>query len=133
MSKTIPILTVVDATKLANTGSANGTVWMFDNQGYTGEQEATNELITNCTDGDILQWTIVAIQTDVDISINRFNGTAINDSIIDPVLMNGINEPYWTSRVELAANSAGKYQYAFDIVINDTSYSFDPFLQIASS
>lgn len=61
MSQVIPILTVVDATGLATTGSVNGNAYIFDNIG---------------------------------------------------------------------SYAAGSYQYTFDIVINNTHYAFDPFLQI---
>jgi len=132
MSQIIPILTVVDAVGLATTGDVNGNVYIFDNKGYLGEQEGGYELTTKCTDGDIIQWTIVAIQSDADISIANFRGTAINTSVIRPAYYPSMNEPYWGSRVELGGNPAGNYQYTFDIVINNTHYAFDPFLAVAS-
>ncbi len=132
MSQIIPILTVVDATGLSTSGSVNGNVYMFDNEGYLGEQEGGFELTTKCTDGDIIQWTIIAIQSNVSINMANFSGTAVNDSIIKPAFYPNMNEPYWGSRVELGANAAGTYQYNFDIVIDNKHYPFDPFLAIAN-
>ena len=132
MSSVIPILVVVDAVGLATSGSVNGNVYIFDNEGYLGEQEGGTELSTQCSNSDILQWSIVAIQTDANVGIANFNGQAINDSIINPQLVTISDNPYWSSRVQLGANAAGTYQYSFDIVVNNTHYAFDPFLVISA-
>jgi hypothetical protein len=129
----IPILTVVDAVGLATSGQVNGNVYIFDNQGYRGEQEGGTELTTKCTENDIIQWTIIAIQVDADISIANFRGEAVDNFVIRPSLNTNMGEPYWGSRVQLANNAPKTFQYTFDIVINNTHYAFDPFLDVKSS
>ncbi len=132
MSQTISILTVVDSVDVANKGANSHNTYMMDTEGYKGEAEGTNELVTQCNDGDVLQWRITGIRPNVTVNTANYNGQAVNDHIINPQQVTVLGEVYWTSRVELGANQPGQYQYTFDIVINNNHYSFDPFIQISA-
>ena len=132
MSQTISILTIVDTVDIANNGITPQNTYMIDTQGYLGESEGTNELITKCNDGDILQWRIVGIRPNVTVNTANYSGSAKDQyHIIDPEPVSALGEDYWTSRVELGGNQPTQYQYTFDIVINDKSYPFDPYILVS--
>ena len=132
MSQTISILTVVDTVDIANNGVTAENTYMIDTQGYLEGNEGSTELITKCNDGDVLQWRIVDIRPNVTVNTANYRGQATTDSVIDPQQVTVLGEAYWTSRVELGANPPGQYQYTFDIVINNTHYAFDPYLDISA-
>lgn len=135
---TINVLVVVDVLG-ANTPGQGGlanNVWMLDTGKYSGTKEAGNELITTLNSGDIITWTVQAIDpgTNVEFASNTraFTGAAVTP----PAVINPKQNPVMPSQYEAlfsppAGTSVGTtYQYSIVLSMDGQNQSFDPFLRL---
>ena len=122
----IDILIVVNVARAERTGLA-GNLWMVDtNNNNMSSGEGGSELVTACTTGDKLVWTVTPIDADLNVSITGFTGAALNNNIITP----SKGTDGWTAHVNgvTHANPRASGQYSMTLSVNGRSMTFDPFI-----
>ncbi len=130
----VDVLVAVDALGASqpNQGGLQNNVYLIDTNQHMGSgREGQSELVTACSDGQMIKWTITPIDPDDDIAITGFKGQMISDGVCVPVQVNAPSGPYWEGRVE-ARDTTGQQQYSMVVKIDgQDGYTFDPFLQIS--
>lgn len=127
---TICVLMVVDVEGAIASGNLNNNLWLVDTTGYMGALgEGTNELVTVCTDGQVITWSVQPVDPNTAVSIVGFSGQMTQDKICVPQQYNNPSGPYWSARVE-AQGFTGRQQYSATLSFEGKQMSFDPFLQI---
>jgi len=121
------ILVVVNVAKAQRENSLNGNLWMVDtNRNNMSQNEGSSELVTACSPGDKLVWTVTPIDADLNVSITNFRGTAVTSGIVTPRQ----DSDDWSSHVNGVTHSNwhGLGQYTMTLSVNGTSLTFDPFI-----
>ena len=126
----VSVLVVVDVTGALAHG-LSGNLYMIDTTGYLGSfGEGGNELMTVCTDGQIVNWTVAPVDPETNLAITQFSGQMVSDNICNPQLVNAPGGSYWSGRVESQGQTT-RQQYTMSLSLQGGSpVSFDPFLQI---
>ena len=133
--QTLSILVVVNVEVALSNGSLANNVWLIDNTGSVSGSEGTAELVTDCYPGQNIQWSVVPVAPTSSVSITGFTGAAIPPSstaIINPQQAGTATNPFWEGQVSSLAAS-GKSQYTLQLMLESTSMSFDPYLDVQSS
>jgi len=128
----VSVLIVVDV-EGALTSGLPSNLYMVDTTGYLGRVgQGTDELQTNCSDGQVINWSVVPVDPNTNITITGFTGQMVNDRVCNPRLIDAPDGPYWSGRVE-AQGQPGRQQYSVALAANNTALPpFDPFLQISA-
>lgn len=128
----VSVLIVVDVEGALANGLGNN-VYLVDTNKYTGSgAEGTNELVTACLDGQVINWTVSPIAPSTSIQITAFTGGMVDDKICVPKQYSSPDGPYWSGRVE-AQGFTGQQQYSVTMSADGHSMTFDPFLQISAA
>jgi len=114
--------------RVANGGSLTQGYFQtpHNTTGYSGNgNEGGNELLTTCTNGDTIIWTVASIDPNETVAILGFSGTAI-PNMINPGSYPPYAQTVWGGRV----NSAGTgVQYTMELLFQgNVQQSFGPFI-----
>lgn len=123
---TVNVVVTVNVIQAIQSRNLGANVCMVDTNGYLGSgNEATDELITKCINGDTIVWTVVPLDPNEAVIITGFQGTAIG-AMINPAQYPQFNGTVWTGRV----NQVGTHvQYTMSLLLGgSTNLSFDPFI-----
>lgn len=106
-------------------------MYLVDTTGYLGRAgEGTNELHTNCSDGQTINWSVVPVDPNTNIGITGFSGQMVDDHICTPQEVTAPGGTYWSAIVE-SQGQAGQQQYTVGLSADGVNLpGFDPFLQI---
>jgi hypothetical protein len=121
------ILVVVNVAKAQRENSLSGNLWMVDtNRNNMSQNEGSNELVTACSPGSKLVWTVTPIDADLNVSITGFSGSAVTGGILTPRQ----DSDGWSSHVNGVTHSNYRTsgQYTMTLSVNGTSLTFDPFI-----
>ncbi|WP_110970060.1 alpha-pore-forming tripartite toxin MakABE regulator [Pseudomonas huaxiensis] len=133
MANEIYVLVVVDVEGALASGNLGSNVYLVDTNKYFGSSgEGQEELVTNCTDGQIIIWSVSPINPGDDAEITGFTGQAIDQKICIPqqsTLVTG--ETVWSARIESQGTTA-KYQYSCTLSFDGNAMTFDPFLNVTA-
>lgn len=123
----IEVLIVVDAADAVSHGDLQNNVYLVDTDKYLGSSgEGTNELITECEEGQTIRWRVEPISEDNKVSITQFSGEIINEHVCQPAPKGNI----WEGRVDTQGKRPRRYQYSVTLDIDGKSLTFDPFLDV---
>lgn len=126
--QTLAVLVIVNVEVALSQGNLNNCVWLIDNTGSVSTGQGTNELITNCYQGQNIQWSVVPVVATSSVAIQSFGGQAI-PSVINPVLVDDPGANFWAAQIS-STTSPAKYQYTMTLLLENTSMTFDPFLNV---
>ena len=129
----VNILVIVNVSEAISTGKLADYVWMVDTNDYlaTGNKsEGTNELNTHVANGDTIVWTVVPIDPNDKVSINKFTTQFGKEGaipwVVDPAAYPGFGKTVWGGRVRKIANGA---QYSMELLLGGKHLMhFDPFI-----
>lgn len=126
----INILIVVDTQGALASNSLKNNIYMVDSEKYLGSwSEGTDQLHTICSDGQQLNWRVIAISSDDNVVIEGFSGDMVNKHICNPIKQGMAGNEYWGSRVE-SEGSFSSYAYVINLSIDCKSMSFNPFIKV---
>jgi len=123
----IDVLVVVNVAKALRDGRLPGNLWMVDtNKNSMSSGEASDELVTACNVGDLIYWTVVSIDADLDLTIRSFGGRGV-PTVIQP---HSDGDNSWSGYVNAPTNSNYQQlgQYTMTLTVNGTDMTFDPFI-----
>ena len=130
--KTIDVLIVVDTEGALASGNLGENVYLIDTNKFFGSgSEGQEELKTACTDGQVINWRVVAVSPSNDVEITDFTGQIKTEEICIPSKQGLEGEYYWAGRVESQGKSAS-YQYSTVLSLDGRSMTFDPFLVVTA-
>ncbi len=126
--QTLEVLIIVNVEVALSQGNLNNCVWLIDNTGSVSTGQGTNELTTNCYQGRKIDWSVTPVAPTSSVSITGFTGQAI-PTVVNPVLVPDPGSDYWAGTVSSTTNP-GRYQYSVTLQLENTTMSFDPFLNV---
>lgn len=131
MANEIYVLVVVDVEGALASGDLGSNVYLVDTNKYFGSySEGQEELVTSCSDGQIIIWSISPINPGDDAEITGFTGQMVDQKVCNPqqsTLVTG--QTVWSARVE-SQGATAKYQYSCTLSFDGKSMTFDPFLNV---
>lgn len=123
----VEVLIVVDGADAISHSDLQNNVYLVDTNKYLGSSgEGTNELCTECQDGQTIRWRVEPISEGNKVSITQFSGQIINEHVCQPAPTGDI----WEGRVDTQGKRPGRYQYSVTLNIDGKSLTFDPFLDV---
>jgi hypothetical protein len=126
----IDVLVVVDAVAAASTGNLGNNVYMVDTNKHFGSgNEGQAELYTACHDNQTINWRVAGVSPSSDVKISGFTGQLIDGKICMPEETGIVTDRYWSGVIQ-ARGEYADYQYSIVVRINDTDYTFDPFVRV---
>lgn len=133
MSAEINVLIVVDVEGALASGDLDSNVYLVDTNKFFGSyNEGQEELVTTCSDGQIIIWSVAPINPGDDVEITDFTGQMIDQKICVPTqstIVTGVT--VWSGRVE-SQGSIAQYQYSCVLSFDGKAMSFDPFLNVTN-
>lgn len=133
MVNEINVLIVVDVEGALASGDLSSNVYLIDTNKYFGSySEGQEELVTTCSDGQIIIWSVASVNPGNDAEITGFTGQMIDQKICLPkqsTLVTG--ETVWSGRVE-SQGATAKYQYSCTLSFDGKAMTFDPFLNVTN-
>lgn len=131
MANVIYVLVVVDVEGALASGNLGSNVYLVDTNKYFGSSgEGQEELITNCTDGQIVAWSVSPINPGDNAVITGFTGQMVDDKVCLPQQTTVVTgETMWSARVE-SQGATAKYQYSCTLSFDGQSMTFDPYLNV---
>ncbi|MDR0281246.1 MAG: hypothetical protein LBJ37_25565 [Paucimonas sp.] len=133
MANEIYVLVVVDVEGALASGNLGTNVYLVDtNKEFGSSAEGQEELVTSCTDGQIVIWSVSPINPGDNVVISGFTGQMVSDKVCVPqqsTLVTG--ETVWSARVE-SQGATGQYQYSCTLSFDGDAMTFDPFLNVTS-
>lgn len=133
MVNEINVLIVVDVEGALASGDLSSNVYLIDTNKFFGSYgEGQEELVTTCSDGQIIIWSVASVNPGDDVEITGFTGQMIDQKICLPkqsTLVTG--ETVWSGRVE-SQGSTAKYQYSCTLSFDGKAMTFDPFLNVTN-
>jgi hypothetical protein len=131
--KNIDVLIVVDTVAALAASDLQSNVYLIDTNKHLGSgAEGQAELITACTDGQIIKWRVTGVSDGNEVNIVAFTGEIITKKICNPLKQGMAGAIFWEGRVE-SQGAAAKYQYSLELAIDGHQLTFDPFLQVSPS
>lgn len=128
----VSVLIVVDVEAALAQGLGTN-VYLVDTNKYVGSgNEGQAELLTACTNGDTINWTVAPVAPETSVSIQNFTGQMVNDGICTPQQVNAPGGIYWSGVVQ-AQRVTGQQQYSVTLLADGESLTFDPFLEISAA
>jgi hypothetical protein len=127
---------VVTAVATANNGTNPKTItrglYMIDTTGYLGTAETGNELVTPCSPGDVLVWTVYPIDPGTNIAISGIVGQAVSDQTFQRIRPDetASGTPYYTCVINQGSAPGSTHQYSVNFSISGVAYTYDPFVKI---
>lgn len=77
----VEVLIVVDGADAISHSDLQNNVYLVDTNKYLGSSgEGTNELCTECQDGQTIRWRVEPISEGNKVSISQFSGQIINET-----------------------------------------------------
>jgi hypothetical protein len=129
---TVSVLIVVDVEGALAQGLPSN-VYLVDTNKYVGSgNEGQAELVTACTNGDTINWTVAPVAPETSVSITGFTGQMVNDAMCTPQQVNAPGGIYWSGIVQ-AQQFTGQQQYSVTLSADGQTLTFDPFLQISAA
>jgi hypothetical protein len=129
--KEINVLMVVDVEGALASNNLTANIYLIDTNKYFGSgSEGQAELVTACNDGQIVIWSVAAVNPGNDVEIVSFGGQIITENVCNPrksELPGGA--VIWSGRVETQGKTQ-KYQYNCTLSMDGKSLTFDPFLNV---
>lgn len=131
MAKQINVLIVVDVEGALAANDLSSNVYLIDTNKFFGSySEGQEELVTTCTDGQIVIWSVASVNPGDDVEITGFTGQIIEQHVCQPqqtTIVTG--ETVWSGRVE-SQGATAKYQYSVTLSFDGKAMNFDPFLNV---
>lgn len=129
--KDVSVLIVVDVENALATNDLGSNVYLIDNNKNSGStDEGGNELVTACSNGQLINWSVVGVVAENQVEINNFSGNMIKDNICSPQKTPSQGRTYWQGRVN-DTHPGDKVQYSVELLMNGKyKMSFDPYLLI---
>jgi hypothetical protein len=132
MAKQINVLIVVDVEGALAANDLSSNVYLIDTNKFFGSyNEGQTELVTTCSDGQVVIWSVASVNPGDDVEIVEFTGQIIEQGICQPrqsTLVTG--ETVWGGRVE-SQGAKAKYQYSVTLSFDGKAMNFDPFLNVS--
>ena len=132
-SKEINVLIVVDVEAALASRDLGSNVYLIDTNKYFGSgSEGQQELVTACSDGQYLIWSVVSVDPGADAELASFQGQMVDQKVCRPAqstLVTG--ETVWSGRVESQGVSAS-FQYTCTLTFDGAPLTFDPFLNVTA-
>lgn len=129
----INVLIVVDVEGALASGDLGSNVYLIDTNKHFGSgSEGQQELVTACSDGQIIIWSVASVNPGDDAEITAFLGAAVDQGVCVPkatTLVTG--QTVWAGRVESQGKTA-QYQYNCTLSFDGTPLTFDPFLNVTA-
>jgi len=131
MANQINVLIVVDVEGALASGNLDSNVYLVDTNKFFGSYgEGQEELVTSCTDGQIIIWSVTPINPGDDAEITGFTGQIISSGICKPQQITPVpGVVAWSGRVE-SQGATAQYQYSCTLSFDGKQMSFDPFLKV---
>lgn len=133
--KEINVLIIVDVEGALASGDLGANVYLVDTNKYFGSgSEGQEELVTACTDGQVVIWSVAPVDPGTDATIVQFTGQMVDDRVCIPVksTVPGGGAVIWSARVETQGVSQ-TYQYSCVLSFDGKQMTFDPFLKVTAS
>lgn len=132
--KVINVLIIVDVEGALASGNLGDNVYLVDTNKYFGSgSEGQQELVTSCTDGQVIVWSVVSIDPGDDAEIVGFTGQMVDQKICNPAQSTlPTGDVIWSGRVE-SQGATGQYQYSCQLSFDGKQMTFDPFLNIKAA
>lgn len=133
-SNVINVLIVADVENALSSGDLGSNVYLIDSNKHFGSgSEGQQELVTACTDGQIIVWSVASVDPGDDADIVSFEGQAVDQKICVPTSSTPLpGETVWTGRVE-SQGAVAQYQYNCTLSFDGKAMTFDPFLNVVAS
>lgn len=126
----INILIVVDVEGALASGTLQDNVYLVDSNQYLGSwQEGQSTLHTVCQDGQLLTWSIAAVDPSQSVNITSFSGNMLDTHICTPTQDPFLGDAVWNGRVE-TQGSFGSYPYNVVVAMNNTQMTFSAYLKV---
>ncbi len=133
--KQINVLIVVDVEGALASGDLGANVYLVDtNKHFSSGSEGQQELITACTDGQVVIWSVTPVDPGTDATIVAFSGQMIAQNVCVPVKSTepGGGGVIWSGRVETQGVAAA-YQYSCVLSFDGNQMTFDPYLNVKAA
>jgi hypothetical protein len=139
---TVNIAVVIDvetAIAHASNGIITTGLYMIDSTGYLGTSsgEATNELSTTVNTGDSLVWTPYPVDPNSNVLISAVTGNATTGTTqvfqkISTTNQTPAGQAYASCIINEGASVGATTQYSLSLNLSGTTYTYDPFVYVAS-
>lgn len=130
----VNVLIVVDVEGALASNDLGSNVYMIDTNKHFGSgSEGQEELVTACKDGQILVWSVAAVNSGNNAEIAGFKGTIIDQKICQPKQSTPVTGmTVWAGRVE-SQGTSNTYQYSCTLSFDGKAMDFDPYLKVSAS
>jgi hypothetical protein len=134
MLNEVNVLIVVDVEGALASDDLGSNVYLIDTNKHFGSGgEGQDELVTACEDGQILVWSVAAVNPGNNAEIAGFKGQIIDQKICLPKQgTTATGMTFWSGRVESQGTSS-TYQYSCTLSFDGKAMDFDPFLKVSAS
>lgn len=129
----IDVLLVIDAIGALVSGDLTNNTYMVDTNKYMGSSgQGTNKLHTKCFDTQRINWRVSSVSPNCDLKIIDFHGGMVNEKVCVPLKQGGLDDEYWTARVQarLTPGQKATYSYYCKISIQGKIMEFDPYIEV---
>jgi len=123
MESKISIFTVVDVIESLSSGTLlNGNLCMMDNSPWGSLNQGTPDLVTLCTPGQVIHWTILALDLQTPVAIRNIvflnqDGTSVQPIPEDPTTLQSdkLHVNVWSGIVPYYLVPGVEYKYRFEL------------------
>ena len=133
--KQINILIVVDTESALASGDLGGNVYLIDTNKFFGSYNiGQEELVSACSDGQVIIWSVTPVNPGNDAQISGFTGEMITKKVCVPEqgALPGTGDIIWSARVQTQGATA-KYQYSCDLTFDGKTMTFDPYIDVKAN
>lgn len=97
----ISALIIIDTDGALASGSAMDNAYLVDTKGYLGSWgEGTSTLNTVCQDGQVVIWSVAAVNPSADVAITGFSGDMVSSGICRPSANGSQGDQFWSGQVQ---------------------------------
>jgi hypothetical protein len=126
----IDILIAVDVIGALAAGSLQGNVYLVDTNQYLGSwQEGQSPLNTVCQDGQLLTWSVVAVDAASQVAIEAFSGQMVEQKACIPSPDPFAGDGVWNARVQSQGRYAS-FPYNVTLSMSGSTLTFASYLKV---
>jgi hypothetical protein len=130
IAETISVLIVVDAADALASRNLMNNTYLVDTNRYLGSWvEGTDDLHTVCQDGQVIDWSIMAVNPSSGVSIKGFSGPMVSNNICTPVARSAGSDKVWSGRVDSHGGLAS-YPYSVIVSVEGIPMPLSPYIKV---
>lgn len=130
MPNRLDVLIVVDVEHALISGSLVDCLYVVDTNGYAGSwRDGPSQLHTVCEDGQLLTWSVAAVDPGSDVVIAKFSGQMVDQKLCVPRASEFAGDTQWSGELQ----ARGRFMacsYSVILGLGPKQLSFDADLKV---